>query len=263
MLNIVITGYNSVKWLQKCLESVSNQKYKDFSCIVINDASTDLGFEEVALSYCNLHGWRYIKNTKRSGPLFSRIKGIEFLNLDDNDIIFLIDGDDWLLHENVFQYILDIYNVNDIYLTWGYWKPIDTSGRQANRERTLDDVYIPRMKYIDENRDQLFIENSYRGAPFSFAHPRTFKYILWKNIDRSDFFDQNGTMFLSATDYAFMYPMLEMCGDKFKIIYERLIAYNLHDENIVMISKEDRKQNRIWCNEIKRKRKYLPIILDS
>ena len=62
-------------------------------------------------------------------------------------------------------------------------------------------------------------------------------------------------MFRSATDYAFMYPMVEMSNNKFKIIYERLIAYNLHDNNIVKKSKVDESQNRIWCQEIKNKQK--------
>ena len=260
MLRVVVTGHDSVKWLQRCLESISIQEHKDFSCIIVDDASTDTEFEKTALSYCEKYSWSYIRNPEISGPLFSRVSGIHFLQPADDDIIFLIDGDDWLLHENVFRYIINVYESENVYLTWGYWKPIDTSGKQTHRERTLDGIYLPRMKYIDENRDQLYIRNAYREVPFSFAHPRTFKYILWKNINQSDFLDNHGMMYTSATDYAFMYPMLEMCGNKFKIIYERLIAYNLHDKNIIMTSRKRAIQNRRWCNEIKKKKKYSPIL---
>ena len=60
---------------------------------------------------------RNIKNDTNIGPLASRIIGINKLNCSDDDIIFLIDGDDWLIHDNVFQYIVDIYQKEDILLT--------------------------------------------------------------------------------------------------------------------------------------------------
>jgi glycosyltransferase involved in cell wall biosynthesis len=256
MLKVIINGYNSSEFLKKCLQSVKNQTFKNYKCIIVNDASTEEDFEIYAKEYPE---FSYIKNDTNLGPLASRVVGINNMNCSDNDIIFLIDGDDWLIHENVFQYIYNIYQKEDILLTWGYWKPIDTSGKQVNRENGLDGVYIPRMKFIDHNRKKLLKTNSYRNVPFSFSHPRTFKYILWENIDQKDFLDKNGNIFRSATDYAFMYPMIEMCNDRFKIIYERLIYYNLHDNNIVQKSKKDEMQNRIWCNEIKNKKKYKPI----
>lgn len=253
MLKVVVNGYNNSQYLKKCLESINTQKYTNYECVVVNDCSSEHEFELYAKEYTN---FLYIKNNENQGPLYSRIIGINKLNCKDDDIIFFIDGDDWLLHENVFQYIVDTYQTNDILLTWGYWKPVDTSGKQHDREIGLDKVYIPRMMYIDKNRDMLLKNNNYRDVPFSFSHPRTFKYILWKNIDQKDFLDKNGNMFRSATDYAFMYPMIEMSNNKFKIIYERLIVYNLHDNNIVKKSKKDELQNRIWCQEIKNKQKY-------
>jgi len=256
MLNIIVNGYNSSNFLKKCLISIKNQTYKNYKCVIVNDASTENEFEIYAK---DCPEFLYIKNNSNLGPLASRIIGINKLNCSDDDIIFLIDGDDWLIHDNVFQYIVDIYQKEDILLTWGYWKPIDTSGKQKDREDGLDDVYLKRMKYIDYNRDTLLKKNNYRDVPFSFCHPRTFKYILWKNIDQKDFLDKNGNMFRSATDYAFMYPMIEMCNNRFKIIYDRLIYYNLHDNNIVKKSKKDEIQNLIWRNEIKKKKKYKPI----
>ena len=256
MLKVIINGYNSSEFLKKCLQSVKNQTFKNYKCIIVNDASTEKEFEIYAKEYPD---FSYIKNDTNLGPLASRVIGINNINCNDNDIIFLIDGDDWLIHENVFQYIVDVYKKENILLTWGNWKPIDTSGKQKNRELGIDGVYIPRMKFIDQNRNKLLEKNYYRNVPFSFCHPRTFKYKLWKNIDQKDFLDKNGNMFRSATDYAFMYPMIEMCNNRFKIIYDRLIYYNLHDNNIVKKSKKDELQNRIWCNEIKNKKKYTPI----
>lgn len=257
MLQVIVNGYNGSLFLQKCLKSIKSQTFNNYKCVIVNDASTEENFEIYAKEYPE---FSYIKNKTNLGPLASRVIGINHMNCSDNDIIFLIDGDDWLLHENVFQYIINVYEKEDILLTWGYWKPIDTSGKQKDREDDLDSVYIPRMKYIDNNRELLLKKNLYRNVPFSFSHPRTFKYKLWKNIDQNDFLDKSGSMFRSATDYAFMYPMIEMCNNRFKIIYDRLIYYNLHDNNIVKKSQRDAYQNRVWCNEIKKKIKYEPLV---
>ena len=148
MLKVIVNGYNGSIYLKKCLQSVKKQNFKDYECIIINDASTENDFELYAKEYPE---FSYIKNETNLGPLASRVIGINNLNCSDDDIIFLIDGDDWLIHDNVFQYIVDIYQKEDILLTWGYWKPIDTSGKQKDREDGIDDVYLKRMKYIDNN----------------------------------------------------------------------------------------------------------------
>ena len=40
-LSIIVPVYNVEPYLQACLESISNQKYSDFECIVVDDGSTD------------------------------------------------------------------------------------------------------------------------------------------------------------------------------------------------------------------------------
>ncbi|WP_054754513.1 glycosyltransferase family 2 protein [Piscibacillus salipiscarius] len=40
-VSVIIPVYNTVEYLEDCLESVINQTYKDLEIIVVNDASTD------------------------------------------------------------------------------------------------------------------------------------------------------------------------------------------------------------------------------
>ena len=40
-VSIIIPVYNVEKYIERCLESISKQKYKDFEVIIINDGSTD------------------------------------------------------------------------------------------------------------------------------------------------------------------------------------------------------------------------------
>mgnify|MGYP003317013442 CR=1 FL=1 len=40
-LSIIIPVYNVDKWLDQCLDSVKQQTYTDFECILVDDGSTD------------------------------------------------------------------------------------------------------------------------------------------------------------------------------------------------------------------------------
>ena len=40
-VSIIIPVYNVEKYIERCLESISKQKYKDFEVIIINDGSID------------------------------------------------------------------------------------------------------------------------------------------------------------------------------------------------------------------------------
>ena len=41
MISIIIPVYNVSRYLNECIQSVVNQSYKDFECILINDGSSD------------------------------------------------------------------------------------------------------------------------------------------------------------------------------------------------------------------------------
>ena len=42
---IVIPNYNSEEYIEKCLSSIEEQTFKDFSIIIIDDSSTDNSLE--------------------------------------------------------------------------------------------------------------------------------------------------------------------------------------------------------------------------
>ncbi len=45
MVSIIIPIYNAEKYLEKCLKSILNQKYKDYEVIAVNDGSIDKSYE--------------------------------------------------------------------------------------------------------------------------------------------------------------------------------------------------------------------------
>ena len=41
MISIIVTAYNAEKTIERCLNSILNNKYDDYEIIVVNDGSTD------------------------------------------------------------------------------------------------------------------------------------------------------------------------------------------------------------------------------
>lgn len=210
---VVVPSFNSVDYLPKTLRSIEMQTYKNYDVCVIDDGSTLKQQREIITDYCMRNNWKTIFHDKNLGALQGLIEAIDLHQCEDDDVVVVIDGDDWLAHENVFQRLHDIYQNEDIYMTWGQCE-----------------IYPPGntpMRYAQPVPDMVIEQKLYRDIPFVFWHPATFKYFLWRHIDPKDFKDQNGEYFRIMKDKATLFPMLEMCGHKKKYIDETLYIYNL------------------------------------
>mgnify|MGYP006074466191 CR=1 FL=1 len=219
-LQIIVTMYNpKPEYLMKCLKSIESQTFKFFNLCIIDDKSDDEYIEdyrEILGVYCKKNSWKKILAPENKGPLVSRMKCIKALYPSDDDIIVSIDGDDELYNSNVFETINDHYQ-DDTMLTFGNY---------VNR---INGELIDIPKYNCKKREQTFKimkkKNKFR-TKWIFSHLKTFKFKLYKNIKDKDLRDTNNNYYKSATDLAIMYPMLEMCGGKFKCINDPLYIYN-------------------------------------
>lgn len=90
IVSIIIPCYNQGRFLSETIESVLNQNYQNWECIVVNDGSID-NTEQIALSYCEKDS-RIKYAYKQNGGLSSaRNKGI---SLSRGKYILPLDSDD-------------------------------------------------------------------------------------------------------------------------------------------------------------------------
>ena len=112
---IIIPNYNNdhgniegKTFLQKCIESVLNQTYKNFEIIIVDDMSTDTSVETIE-NYAHKDSRIILLENKRkryNGG--SRNVGIEYaMNNLDFDYFAFLDSDDWYKDENVLKKIND------------------------------------------------------------------------------------------------------------------------------------------------------------
>lgn len=91
-VSIIIPAYNVGKYIQRCIESASNQTLQDIEIIVVIDGATDNTLE-VATS-CAKKDLRIIIIDKNNGGVSSaRNTG---LDVAQGEFVQYLDGDDWL-----------------------------------------------------------------------------------------------------------------------------------------------------------------------
>lgn len=112
---IIIPNYNNdhgniegKTFLQKCIESVLNQTYKNFKIIIVDDMSTDTSVETIE-NYAHKDSRIILLENKRkryNGG--SRNVAIEYASKNINfDYYLFLDSDDWWKNENVLKKIND------------------------------------------------------------------------------------------------------------------------------------------------------------
>ena len=79
-LKIVVPFYNVEKWIKQCIESIKSQNYKNFSCVVIDDVSTDDSYEKCISAVGDDKRFVVVKNEEKKYALKNIVDGINLLN---------------------------------------------------------------------------------------------------------------------------------------------------------------------------------------
>ena len=92
--SIIIPLYNKASYIQKALESIVAQTYKEWECIIIDDGSTD---ESAAVARCCIQRYQAeskirILSQPNKGVAAARNNGVKAAH---NEYICFLDADDW------------------------------------------------------------------------------------------------------------------------------------------------------------------------
>ncbi|VOE19828.1 glycosyl transferase family protein [Streptococcus pneumoniae] len=92
LISIIVPIYNVENYLRQCLDSIQNQTYQNFECLLINDGSPD-NSADICREYVSKDSrFRYFEK-ENGGVSLARNLGIE---LSEGDYITFIDSDDWV-----------------------------------------------------------------------------------------------------------------------------------------------------------------------
>lgn len=128
-VSIVTPVYNSQKLINKTIESVLTQTYKDFEMILVDDCSTDKS-KEIIKRYSETDDRiKYHKLDKNSGAAVARNKGIE---LATGRYICFLDSDD-LWTNTKLEEQLNFMKEKDIEFSFTSYSLIDEEGNNLNK----------------------------------------------------------------------------------------------------------------------------------
>lgn len=212
---VVLVPFRNIgHYIIDCVNSLLNQQYDNYEAYLLDDQSDDNTLDLIDEEFDQIHK---LRNEKRLGPMENIAKALINLPLDDEDIVVLLDGDDFIFGEYAFRILNEQYNSN-ILLTFGQY--IDNFGRIGHCSAYTKDEF-----------------NNLRKSTWKASHPKTFKYKLFKaflgldpNLKSLKFDD--GRFFMASSDMGIMIPLMEVAGyENVCFISNVLYCYRLHENN--------------------------------
>ncbi len=239
-LIIITASRNNIQWCQKYFDSVAQQKYDNWTLIYMDDASTDGTLASIMqLAHDNKleHKITFVKNSERKGHLCNQYHAIH--TCPATSIIIILDGDDWLAHDHVFEKVNEAYQDENIWLTYGQFWYLKKDKKGFCRPIPPDTIK----------------KNAIREISWRTTHLRTFYAGLFQQIQLEDLTYKNG-FFPFCADVVTMFAMIEMAGFHHKFISDILYIYN--DDNPLSYHHDPTPQRELEAY-IRTMRRYQPL----
>ena len=113
---ILTTSYNCENFIEKSLLTIMSQRFKNFTCYITDDLSTDKSVEIIKKTIQGDDRFILIENKTKMFQPGNYDQVIRGLNIHDDEICVEIDGDDWLPNSNVLGLINDTYQDENIWI---------------------------------------------------------------------------------------------------------------------------------------------------
>lgn len=209
----VIASFNNEQNVFKNLSSIVNQKYPRWRIIYINDCSTDkteMVYKRVVDRFKIHNRCTYIHNDENMKQAYS--KYIAYQQVGDNEIVCILDGDDWLSDDLVLMKLNQIYNSGC---------KICTSKYQIYHEGSI------KQSKINMYDSETIKQKDYRLHPnYAFGHLKSGYGYLFKSIPRERLMFK-GKWITCCTDVAEMYCITDLCNaNEILVAHEIMYTYN-------------------------------------
>ncbi len=213
LVSVVMAVYNGETYLREAIDSILNQTFTNFECIIINDGSTDKSLS-IIKSYSD-NRIILINNEGNKGLIYSLNKGIDTAK---GEYIARMDADDICL-PNRFE------------------EQLKTFQAQPNTIVVSSDYYLlnnTKLSLIKTNYTNYALKAILLFTP-CFCHPTVMIKNLFK--EKNIFYNQE---FIHAEDYK-LWTDLAVCGNFYNVPIP-LLKYRSHPTQISTLNKNRQLQ---------------------
>jgi len=149
LVSVIIPLYNTITYINDCLESIINQDYPDIEVIVVDDGSTD-GSLEFVQDYSKEHANVKVFSQYHQNASIARNRGMENAK---GDYYIFIDSDDVLL-PGVVSMLVKSAQDNEADLVIGNMQEINISGQII---KNLDMFTDKTLLIQEENSEPIYV----------------------------------------------------------------------------------------------------------
>ena len=178
LVSIIVPVYNVEPWLNKCIDSLISQSYKNTEILLINDGSTDRS-GEICDEYSRTDSRIKVIHISNNGQSVARNKG---LDISKGEYVLFVDSDDYLCDREIIEKFVNILNNSKCdFIYTSYCRFND-----GNENEITEILPINLTNKDIENKlgknilSDLIIQNSFHHAPYLKVCRRDF--ILKNNL---------------------------------------------------------------------------------
>lgn len=164
LVSIIVPVYNVELWLNKCVDSILEQTYKNIEIILIDDGSTDKSCE-ICDEYLNKSNKVRVFYNEHKGVSYSRNCGIK--NSRGKYIMF-IDSDDFINNSKVLEEFIDILETEESDFIYTSYCRFDDGKENIVTENLPINIKNDEIKCKSgvEIMSLLISKNSFHHAPY-------------------------------------------------------------------------------------------------
>ena len=177
MISVIIPVYNAKGTINRCLDSVLNQIYKNVEVICVDDESTDESLN-ICRDYQKSDSRVKIVEQKNGGVASARNAGLE---IAQGEYVTFIDQDDWLELGAYIKLVELAKNYNADMVVCNYSKDSTSESQKMENVEPIQRI----IKSRDELIKYAFYREKYRG----------FAAFVWNKLFRREMLVENGIIF--------------------------------------------------------------------
>jgi glycosyltransferase involved in cell wall biosynthesis len=199
-------------FIGRCLHSVKEQTHTEWEAYITVDPCGDDTVARAVQASGGDPRIRITRNETRRYSMENLVRSIDRSQAEPEDVIAVLDGDDWFSTKDALRTIADAYEQSGCWMTYGSWL-----SNVARSDGGRDGMW---PAYPEGTTD-------FRRARWLGTAVRTWRRWLWDHLSDSDLRDDAGNYFRVSEDQAIMIPLLEMCGTaKARHIATPIMVYN-------------------------------------
>lgn len=229
-VSVIVPVYNTELYLERCLNSILNQTFKDIELIIVNDNSNDNSHKIIETFINENNNIKYIDNKENKGVSNCRNEAIK---ISSGEYILFIDSDDYL-DENMIETMYNEASNNDLDIAMcGYFVDYEDGNTQN------------RIINLDENR----IYSGYEILSEILHHKNGVTGHSWNKLIKASILKENNIQYPEHMkiyeDIAFfsrLFPYCKRIKNIKKIFYHYIQRNNssikIIDDNIILDTEE-------------------------